>query len=85
MYIYSRVDGTLTDGDVWHARTIPERMLKIIYSSLYDSHETGTSHIVKKGFRIITCPDVHHCESIMPTLMHIYSKNGAGPVIFVVH
>ena len=29
MYIYSRVDGTLTDAMATYARTIPERMFKI--------------------------------------------------------
>ena len=41
-------------------------MFKIIYSSPYASHETATSHIVKNWYRY---------ESIMPTLLYIYSRH----------
>ena len=58
------------------ARTILERMFKIIYSSPYASHETATSHTVRYWYRI-TCPSLWKHN----VYMQIYSRTGAVPVI----
>ena len=83
--IFSRV--SQWNVDWWpnmcaRSRPIPERMSKIIYSSPYASHETAISHIIKYWY-CITYMTLYHYESIISTLMHIYSRNGAVPVILL--
>ena len=58
------------------ADSMPERMLKIIYSSPYASHETATSsHIVKYWYRI-KCPSIWKHNGYIN--VHLQRWNVAG-------